>query len=584
MRSLMAPPAALLVGGTLLGAAACSDSASPAPLSACAAGASGQQLQLPVGGVRIFDSPRAAGCVTVPAGGDSSDYLFVVSNASLTLDKVAEYTFRAEPGATTPVATTGTLVTAPRLVAPSVPAATDDRLAALEQRSSMERALRQYERIHLDPRALAPGAAPRSPGATRGALVQAAIPAIGETIPFRVPREGDKPCDNFDSISAVVKAVGQKAIVVQDVAAPANGFADADFAAIASEFDNLIYPVDTDYFGAPTDIDQNGRVFILFTPLINKLTPRTAKGLFAGFFFAGDFYPRTGTPSCTESNLSEVFYLLVPDPTGQYSIPASRDRALELGRGTVAHEFQHMINAGQRFQKRQAFEEPWLDEGLAHFAEEAVGRASRQFGDLQELSFADIFAVQEDYYSFFDQNLLRFRSWLARPDTSSGPSERTADNLSGRGAAWAMVRYASERYSGGNVRDFTRRLAAGPETGLANLTKRAGVSYDDILSGFVLASFADDLAIAGLDSRYTYSSWRLRDAVSGAVGATYPLQVNDLPPGGASIQSVSRSGAATYFRYTSAGPTPSLAGRVLNRSEAGFATFPGARLYVLRVR
>jgi hypothetical protein len=411
-----------------------------------------------------------------------------------------------------------------------------------------------------------------------------AIPTVGQSIPFRVPREGDKPCDNFDSISAVVKFVSQKAVIVQDVNAPANGFTDADFASIANEFDNLIYPVDTDYFGAPTDIDQNGRVYILFTPQINKLTPRDAKGIFAGFFFAGDYYPRTGTNSCAESNGAEVFYLLVPDPTGQYSIASTRTQAWELARGTVAHELQHMINAGRRYQSRQQFEAIWLDEGLAHFAEEAVGRAARGFTDVQELAFTDVFANQDDYYSFFDQNLRRFRSWLANPDTSSAVSKHTDANLSGRGAAWALVRYASEKYSGGNVRNFTRQLVAGPDTGLANVTKRSGTPYDSVLAGFMVANFADDLPIAGLNARYTYSTWRMRNAVAGAIGGAYPLQVNALSPSGSSITAQSRSGAASYFRYTTAGPTEPLAARVLDPSETGFATFAGARLYVLRVR
>ena len=40
----------------------------------------------------------------------------------------------------------------------------------------------------------------------------------------------------------------------------------------------------------------------------------------------------------------------------------------------IAHEFQHLINAGRRMYVNNAldFEDTWLDEGLAHVAEELL--------------------------------------------------------------------------------------------------------------------------------------------------------------------------------------------------------------------
>lgn len=585
----------LLLGGSLLGVVSCvADPTTPGKLTDCSTAATpGARIDLPVGGVRVLGTPQSVGCAILPTT-PSAEYVLVVSNASTSLDDVKHFTLLARPD-TTSGAPVASLAISPALVAGrglDVGLVRDQLAGASEQ----ELAIRHYERTHLDLRGAAAGLAAerarlRASGSAplRGALAASAVPAVGETIPFRVPG-ATNPCTTFSTVNAVVKYVGTHAIVIQDVAAPANGFTDADFQAIAAEFDSQIYPADASYFGTPTDIDQNqGHIFILFTPEINKLTPRNStSGLFAGFFFAGDYFPRTGSNSCNQSNGSEVFYLLVPDPTGTFSKPESRSQVRQLTRGTVAHEFQHMINAGIRFHSPTApFEDVWLDEGLAHLAEEVVGRAEDGFGDLQSLSYSDVTVSTNDYLAFYDQNLRRFALWLARPDTSSGISAHADENLSSRGAAWALVRYASEKFSGGDVRAYTRALVAGPEIGLQNLTRRSSVPFDTILVGFQIANYADDLGIPGLSSTYSYSSWNMRDAVGHAVGSgpsTYPLLVNDVAASGGQIQGDSRTGSATYARYVGTATSRPLVARLADASATSLATWAGARLYLLRTK
>ncbi|MFL5575871.1 MAG: hypothetical protein ACJ79S_07895 [Gemmatimonadaceae bacterium] len=593
---------ALLVGGTL--ACGGGDGTGPSPsagLPSCTATAqTGGTLDVPVGGVRVLGTPTDVACVRLALSDTGAEYLVVVSNASQTLDAVQHFALEVRAQGPTTAAALETMA-ARAAVAPRAPRASLGR----------ELAIRDYERRHLRvPGAFAAaraehaaavraaaGASDRRAPATRAASVAAPVPAVGETMQFRVPGESD-PCTSYDSVTAQVKFVGERAILVQDVASPARGFTDADFASISAEFDRLIFPTDSAYFGTPSDIDANGHVYVLFTPEINKLTKRGDASFFAGFFFAGDLFPRSGASgqSCAESNVAEVFYLLVPDPDGQFSDPRSAADVRQLTRGTVAHEFQHMINAGGRLRSDAAgFEQTWLDEGLAHFAEEAVGRAERGFGDLQELSFSDVAASRPEYDAFFAQNLLRFATWLERPDTSAGPSAHTGDDLSGRGQSWALVRYSSEKYSGGDARAFTRKLAAGPDTGLTNLTKRAGVPYDSILAGFMVANFADDRGVPDLDARYEYGTWDMRGAVRGAAGGD-PPRVNPLatgaPPstgcvssaGASSYVCESRSGAAAYFRVSSDAALAGLAVRLVDASDTTRAVFPEARLFVMRSR
>ena len=104
-------------------------------------------------------------------------------------------------------------------------------------------------------------------------------------------------------------------------------------------------------FGAPCDIDDNGKIAILFTRAVNELTPANSPSFVGGFFFPRDLFPAHAAPTfdvCATSNEGEMFYMLVPDPTGAINgnVPARLRR--QLTTGILAHEFQHLINAGRR--------------------------------------------------------------------------------------------------------------------------------------------------------------------------------------------------------------------------------------------
>jgi len=319
--------------------------------------------------------------------------------------------------------------------------------------------------------------------------------------------------------------------------APTTGASAADFTAIANEFDNLIFKTDTAWFGAPTDINKDGRITILYTPEVNKFTPKGSNSYIGGFFWGGDLFTKAdyarATPpiDCPQTNEQEIFYLLAADPGGTFSDPRYTALVRQSTRGTIAHEFQHMINQGIREfdPKVQSFEVDWLNEGLSHFAEEAVGRAARKFGDFQSLSYADVRADADDYNAYFQQNLARFATWLARPDTSSPISSRAGEDLAPRGAAWALLRYTADQFSPSNARTFFRRLVAGPLASVPNLVQHAGANFDQILAGWLIANYTDNLGVSGLDPRFSYTSWNMRDAVAGGAGGTYPLRV--LTPG-----------------------------------------------------
>jgi len=416
--------------------------------------------------------------------------------------------------------------------------------------------------------------------------VAAATLAVGDTIAYRVPdANGTDLCTDYTTVRAVVRAIGQRAEIVEDVSAPANGFTASDYQAIASEFDGLIYATDTAWFGRPSDINGDQRVAILYTPEINKLTPKGSAGFVAGFFWGGDLLPRSVPAqnfSCPASNEQEIFYLLVPDPAGSINSNIRSTSTVRQGtRGTITHEFQHMINQGVREANPAAgVETSWLNEALSHFAEEAVGRAARGFGDEQTLAYRDVIAAPADFNAFFRQNLLRFRSWMQRPDTSSPVSEKAESQLAPRGAAWALVRYAADRHSRGNPRTFIRSLVAGPETDVANLVARAGVPFDDLLAGFLVANFTTGLGVQGLAPRWTYASWDMRDAMTAVGNGNFPLYVTPLPT---QLATRSLAGSGNYFRLTRLPNAPAATFRMQATSAGGPVAFPTARVYVVRL-
>jgi hypothetical protein len=389
-----------------------------------------------------------------------------------------------------------------------------------------------------------------------------------------------------------VKKVSQHAVIAQDANAPAGGFTQADFDAIAAEFETLIFPTDTLHFGGPTDRNEDRHITILYTGEVNRATSPGSSQFIAGFFWGGDLVKKTEYQqigrNCPQTNEQEIFYLLIPDPAGTINNnPRSVATVRQNTRGTIAHEFQHMINQGLRLLNPavDSSETIWLNEALSHMAEEIVGRAQRGFSDFQNLSFADVSPSgsqgQDDFNAFFRQNLLRFRPWMQRPDTSSPISNRARNQLAPRGAGWMFVRYLTDHYSNNNARAYLRHLVAGPDIGLRNILQwSGGAQFDDILRGFLVSQYTDELTVPNLPAPYTVRSWRVRDVMTSVNNGVFPLLVTPLPT---STTTQSLAGSGNYFRLTRSSSAPATTFRMLPTGGAP-AEFAGARVYVVRLQ
>jgi hypothetical protein len=574
----------------LVFAVACHSSDGTAPI-----GTPSDISSMNVGEVRALtpaDIPNGIN-LSVP---DARDYVIIVGNTNPTIDAVANFVVKANRSAGGSFA----LSSAADLNA-GLNRATQTITATTPPQQALESRVRAFERqnLTLRSRSVPFGATRLAPTSSVQTMV---VPAVGDTLSLNVPDGGSKDlCANFFKTKAVVASVSNRAILAVDTlgGAPSFFFPKTILDSITQEFDNNTFVTASSYFGNPTDIDGNGRIILLFTGRVNKLTPANSNGGFVGgFFFVGDYFPPTGLPnqSCAESNRAEIMYLLAPDPTGKFGNIRSASSVRQGTRGTIPHELEHMINAGNRYvNNANAFEDNWLDESLAHIAEEAVGRVSRGFGDLQLLAMTDMLpagnqAARDDFNAFFFQNFARLSYWMARPDTSSGISSNSDANLSSSGADWAIGRFAADNYSNGDVRAFTRKLTAGPATGINNFTTVAATPLDTLMAGWLVSMYADHLGIPGLNpAKYQYRSYNFRNImppVAGSVlnnGGVYPLQVTPIGSGSNNISTMVKSGSGVYFRLTVAANAGAKTVKVLDPSGSN-ASFVGAHVYVLRVQ
>lgn len=326
------------------------------------------------------------------------------------------------------------------------------------------------------------------------AAAQPAVPAAGSRRTFKVLNAGGR----FDEVRAVARLVTGRAVLYVDEAAPGGGFTESELIAFGADFDDVIHPTVTGAFGAVSDLDGNERVAILFTPAVNRLTPKGSDGFVGGFFYGLDLLDREG------SNRGEVFYAVVPDSAGQFSDPRPRDVVRRVVPAILAHELQHMIHFHERVLKLGAAgtEALWLSEGLAQMAEELVARA------FDASNRAD---VAEDYRV---GNRIRGRRYLADPGAVSLIVATGQGSLAERGAGWLHALYLWDR---GGV-EILGRLTRTTLSGTANVTAAMGMPWHDLLADWMGALAAD-----GPGSRYpfNYPTVNLRSLLR-SVGP-YPL-------------------------------------------------------------
>lgn len=457
------------------------------PIALDVIGSDEPPLSLDVGEVVTLSDPSDLACVRLPGGESNARFLAVPQNASPLEGRTLPFHFVGVAGESDPVVT-------------MLDAASGSRAASLQLGSSGPAALEWEARLRARERAIPrdayiqPGPAPR--------FRTLAVPTVGSREDFYVYNKDD----GFTRIDAEVMYVGERAVIYQDLDAPSGGFTNADFEYFSSIFDDPIFPTVTGVFGdALTDLDVNERVIILFTPVVNELTPEGSPGFVAGFFFAHDF------TNADNSNRGEIFYSLVPDPDGDHGDPRTRQVIRRAVPPVLAHEFQHMVHHVEKVRERNGDPEIlWLSEGLAHMAEDVVADAFEARGEVD---------VARD---FRNSNNARAFRYLDDPWAHSLIDNESPGTLEERGAHWLFVKYLATQFGNDILADLTQTALIG----VANVEAAAGTDWEVLFSRWSVALWADDapdLVGAELDPAYTFPGFDLRQAMDDYDEGAYPL-------------------------------------------------------------
>lgn len=352
------------------------------------------------------------------------------------------------------------------------------------------------------------------------------VPVVGERREFNVLGAGG----SFTEVTGEVRFVSQQAALYVDVSVLPD-VPNSLIEGLGTQFDEPTFPVITASYGDVSDVDGNGQVIILLTPVVNRLTPRGANGFAAGFFFGLDLLVEE-----ENGNQGEIFYLLVPDPTGQFSMPHTVSELERVLPAILAHEFQHMIHFNERVLKRGAerTDALWLSEALAHTAEDVV---------------AEHFATQGDFDSaqlFGAENYSRAALFLDAPSSWSLIVSAGLASLEERGAGWLFVRYLEERFGGNSL---LRALTQTTLTGTENVTFAAGSSWPSLLADWGAAVGVEGQPAerrAMVRSELQYPVLDLVEALR-TVRVTFPLV--PLSRGGADFVTSDRlwSSSGAYF-------------------------------------
>lgn len=407
-----------------------------------------------------------------------------------------------------------------------------------------------------------------------------AVPNVGDTIQYKVPNDFANPCNSYDTVTAVVRVVGSAGIWVSDTANPTTDeLTLADFQAYSDTFDTKIYAQDTLNFGAPSDIDTNGRVVIVSTISVNEI-PISA----AGFVFSGDLY---STSVCAQSNGGEIYYSHVPDPNNVAGTGArSKSSVLSQMPSLIAHEFTHDIQNSRRIVLlgSNTGMATWEAEGQAMFAQELVGNSILGNTSSQDYGASVVNTGQGPrwYRQAFRQIGQYFGSLNSGTSkTASAPEQCSlfantslstpCDPFAFYGAAYAFHRFVSDQYGGsysGGVPQLQRDwIGANPNlNGRTNVSTLLGVSFDSLFARWSAMLYGDG-QVMGLASDLQMTSWNLFDIIS-SFNSTYQLVPVDDVMGAFTESHSIRGGSTQYYRIDGTGAHSAVAVRVRDQTDA----------------
>ena len=497
-------------------------------------------LSLNVGGV----NPSVTGTtLSAPGGSTGAEYTLVAFNGSETFSSTANVTFTGTNLGPAPVLRSKSPFSG--ALANVLPSFNAEPIRS----NALDLSLREKEHA-LRTRFAAARQLSASRTAKQPTLLRNTVPTtltVGDLVSFNVDTGNcARPRDNRQGR---VVAIRNRAVVVADVNNPTGGFTDAEYASYAAAFDTLIAAVDEANFKSPAGYNGDNRVFMFFTRAVNELTPRGAPYIYGGFFYGRDLFP---VSTCASSNEAQMFYLLVPDPNAVVADARTKEYVNRTTNGTIAHEYQHLINASRRIfinTSAQDYEETWLNEGLSHIAEELMYYRTSGKAPRQNLGYNEVVSSQPSIDAFNQYEIFNFGRYADYLDgTASSSPWAPDDELGTRGATWSLLRYLVDRRNSTDA-TFWQKLVDTPKLGFDNLKTVFGTDIMNQARDWAVSVYADDYPGAATDALYQQPSWNFRALFAHLPPSPIPFATSVLTAGGSASVSV-KGGGVAYVRFS----------------------------------
>ena len=289
---------------------------------------------------------------------------------------------------------------------------------------------------------------------------------LGESVFFVVDQKYDSSDRN--RVEATLRKIGQRAYFYTENnyfnslnSVQQNNFLNAQNS-LADEFDNVIYPKLTEFYGSEWNpgIDNNSRITFLFTPMADDA---------GGYFRTNDEFL---VSEMADSNEREMIYFNAKH--------AVNNRAKAL----IAHEFQHLINFNQKNKILNIDDEVWLNEMRSEYAPTIVG-----------------------YDDVYDGSNISYREkhFLATPGDPLAEWQNVSEDY---GVINFFAQYLADNY-GGNI--FSSMIK-NSKTGVASVNQALSDSgfnkdFSGIFSDWTVANILNDCSLD--DGNYCYKNSNL---------------------------------------------------------------------------
>lgn len=298
---------------------------------------------------------------------------------------------------------------------------------------------------------------PRNP--TAPALPAAPALPIGTERTFFAP---DFRSMQQYTVSAVLRGVGSFCYVFVEEAEWNTRVTPRTVQAIIRAFDAATpanpqqgtYATLTKFFGAPPDIDGNGRIILLL------LNIRDAHGV--NQYTAGFFNPTDQSRGLLRTPGFRGFPIRSNEADMLYIDTQPLDPNSERAHNVIAHEFQHLLNW-----QHDAREATWVDEGCATYAAFLCG-----------------YSVREHITAFEKMPSVSLIAW----------PEGNANSLPHYGAAFLWMLYLHEQYGGiGTVVEIVQNRGTSL-TGVSDALASRGITqtFSEIFTAWKLANYLSD--------------------------------------------------------------------------------------------